>query len=357
MELDTPEDQPPLISVCIPARNEQKSLARALESVCTQNYPNMELLILDDFSEDSTPRIIQQYAETYPHLVQPVDAAPKPDHWLGKPWACQQLADHAKGDILLFLDADTVLLPRMLNHTAAAFKRHQTDMITVWPAQELGTFWEKTVIPLIYYALVTLLPAVYVYRPPRWMPSFIAKRMAPLFAAANGQCIAFTRTAYRVIGGHKAVKDEVVEDVALAKIAKTRGLSLRMFTGTGSIRCRMYHSQKELFNGLRKNFLAGFNRSIPLFTLMALLHLVVFVLPFVVLPIGIIWQYPALLFLSVANVSLILLHRVILAVWFRWNPFYGFLHPLGVLWFQRLGFWSVIDHLSGKKVQWKGRDV
>ncbi|MFO7847977.1 MAG: glycosyltransferase [Balneolaceae bacterium] len=355
---ETTDTEPfPKISICIPARNEEASLPRLLESVCRQDYPTFEVLVLDDFSEDKTHEVIQQYRNTFPGRVVPIEASPKPDHWLGKPWACRQLANNATGDILLFLDADTVLFPGMLNNIAGAFKRHKLDMITVWPQQQLVTFWEKTVIPLIYYALLTLLPSIYVYRKPRWMPAFLAKWLAPSFAAANGQCIGFTQEAYEEIGGHDAVKQKVVEDVALAKVARKKGLSLRMFNGTASIRCRMYHSQQELYNGLRKNFFAGFNRSIPLFLVMALLHLVVFVLPFVAIFLPFVWQQPSLVFLSVSSVSLILLHRFILAVWFRWNPIYGLLHPLGVLWFQRLGIRSVADHLSGKKVKWKGREV
>lgn len=355
-EKDQPNDKP-LVSICVPARNEENSIERLLLTIFNQSYPNVEMLVLDDFSTDDTPKIIERLIKENPGKIATVLPSEKPDNWLGKPWACKQLADQANGKYLLFLDADTSLYPGMLQHTVNAFDTYNLDMITVWPEQELKSFWEKTVVPLIYYALVTLLPAVYVYRSPRWIPKFLREQITHRFAAACGQCIGFTREAYDLIGGHTAVKDEVVEDVALSKRVKEKGLVLRMFTGIDSIRCRMYRSEEEIFNGLRKNFFAGFDRSLPQFICMALIHLIVFVLPFITLPYSVFLESPALLFLSVASVSLIFLHRFILAIWFRWNPLYGFFHPLGVLWFQRLGFYSIIDHLMGRKVVWKDREV
>lgn len=355
-EADQPDGEP-LISVCVPARNEEKNIERLLQTLAEQSYPNIELLVLDDFSEDSTPEIIAHFESVYDGTLISVPAVEKPAGWLGKPWACQQLANHANGAYLLFLDADTSLYPGMVQKIINAFSNHNLDMITVWPEQELKSFWEKTVVPLIYYALVTFLPAIYVYRAPRWLPGFLRKQIATKFAAACGQCVGFTKEAYNTIGGHRSVKKEVVEDVALAKRLKSKGLIIRMFTGIYSIRCRMYRSEKEIFNGLRKNFFAGFDKSLPFFVLMGLIHLIVFVLPFLVLPYSIYLQNPALTFVSIGSVSLILLHRFILAIWFRWNPLYGFFHPLGVLWFQRLGLYSISDHLLGRKVIWKDREV
>lgn len=347
----------PKISVCIPARNEELVVGNLLQSVCNQSYENIEVLVLDDQSTDKTPEIIQTFSSDFPEKVTYLQGKPKPEDWFGKPWACQQLADAATGDILLFLDADTQLEPEMLKRTASSFHEYSLDMLTVWPRQMLGTFWERTVIPLVYYALVTLLPAIYVYRSPRWMPAFIQRKFKGAFAAACGQCIAFTREAYDLIGGHQAVKQNVVEDVALAKRAKLSGLTLRMFQGVGSINCRMYRSEREMFEGLRKNFLAGFGNSLFLFVIAGTLHLIVFVFPFISFIYSLVIYNPALFSISIACITIIFLHRLILSVWFKWNPVYGLLHLLGVLWFQRLGIVKFRDYFTGKKVQWKGRDV
>jgi chlorobactene glucosyltransferase len=345
------------ISVCIPARNEENSIPALLQSLLGQNDDNFDIHVLDDQSEDNTSEILKSFQRIDPEKIFIHSGSNKPDSWLGKPWACEQLGQAASGDILLFLDADTTLQPDTLTRIRNTFSEWNLDMLTVWPNQILDTFWEKTVIPLIYYGLSTILPAIYVYRKPRWMPDIIYKQVSPGFAAANGQCIAFTRDAYRRIGGHASVKQEVVEDVQLARKAKTSGLILRMFNGVDSVSCRMYHSQAEMFQGLRKNFLAGFGSSLLLFLMAAILHLVVFILPFGTLIHSLIYPDAILFFLSAACVAIILLHRLILSAWFSWDPLYSFTHPVAVCWFQWLGLIKIYDVITGRKTSWKGRDV
>ena len=345
------------ISVCIPARNEELNIGSLLKTVLNQNYDNFEVHVLDDQSTDRTPEILQKIKTAHPDRLFIHTGKEKPDDWFGKPWACQQLSEFATGDLLLFIDADTKLQPGALSRLNYSFQFYRLDMLTVWPRQILGTFWENTVVPLIYFALLTVLPTIYVYRKPRWMPASIYKRLRDKFAAANGQCVAFTNEAYHLIDGHRSVKQQVVEDVELAKNIKKNGLSLRMFSGMSSISCRMYRSEKEMFQGLRKNFLAGFGNSIPLFISAAILHLIVFILPFLVL----IWQMlsynPPIFFLSIASVTLIFIQRLIISTWFFWNPLFVFTHPIGVLWFQRLGIVKIVDKITGRSSHWKGRAV
>jgi len=347
----------PKISVCIPARNEEQNIKTLLESLVKQTYKNFEVLVLDDHSDDNTREIVLSFENKHPELIKLHQGEEKPDDWLGKPWACHQLGKKAAGDYLLFIDADTRLYPNALKGVSSSFQKYRTDMLTVWPQQILNSFWEKTVIPLVYYALVTMLPATYVYRDPRWMPDFFQKKFRTAFAAACGQFIAFKTEVYHHIGGHASVKDQIVEDVELAKIIKKSGFTLRMFHGVGSVQCRMYHSEKEIFEGFRKNFFAGFNRSVLLFLSAAVLHLIVFVLPFITLPVAWIYLYQTMFFLSAGSVIIILLHRLILSIWFRWDPLYAFTHPIGVVWFQRLGIKSLIDFFSGSKPKWKGRNL
>lgn len=354
---NTFDEQAPYVSICIPARNEEDVIRRCLESALIQNYPNFEVLVLDDESSDRTPQILQELKNSRPHTLKTLQGKPKPKDWLGKPWACQQLAEEASGSILIFIDADTWLDKNMVPNIVRTMGHDVIDFLTIWPKQQLVTFWEKTVIPLVYYALLTLLPARYVYKTPAWIPEMLKPIVSPLFAAACGQCMAFKKIAYQSIGGHESVKDEVVEDVALAKKVKERGLKMKMYHGDSSISCRMYTSRDELKEGFSKNFLAGFNYNIPAFLLMAVLHLVVFVLPFIVLPVGIIAQNLALSLLSGFCISVILIHRIILARWFEWKSRYALLHPIAVLWFQKLGAELVFNRLSGKKSSWKGRSV
>lgn len=345
------------ISVCIPARNEENVLGNLLSSLENQDWPEYEVHIMDDQSSDMTYSIAESYQKKYPGTYFVHRGQDKPDDWLGKPWACHQLSKKCDGNILLFLDADTKVKPDMLSRLASSFDIHHIDMLTIWPQQELQTFWEKVLIPIVYHALLTLLPAIYVYRDPRWLPRPLRVRFRDTFAAACGQCLAFRKEAYDAIGGHESVKSEIIEDVELAKQVKRKGFRLRMFDGIGTITCRMYQSEQEIFEGLRKNFLEGFNNSIPAFLAAALLHLVVYILPFITLIVSIFTEDAVLFFLSLSCITLIFIDRLILSAWYRMLPVYVLTHPLGVLWFQWLGLVKVWDYFSGKSVKWKGRDL
>lgn len=351
------DEEAPLVSILIPARNEETVIERCVKSALNQEYPNLEVLVLDDESTDHTPQILNRIQTSAPKSLQVLKGESKPDGWLGKPWACRQLANQSDGKILIFIDADTWLEKSMVSRVVRSMGHDVLDFLTVWPQQRLVTFWEKTVIPLVYYALLTLLPVRYVHKIPRWIPAKLEPLVRPMFAAACGQCMAFKRSAYDAIEGHQAVKDQVVEDVALAKEIKKRGFKMKMYHGKASISCRMYNSGKEIREGFSKNFLAGFGHNIPLFIAMALLHLIVFVFPFVLLPVVILLKQWLLTVLASLIIFTILFHRVMLARWFRWSAIYALLHPVGVLWFQKLGLELLIKYFRGEHTSWKGRNI
>jgi chlorobactene glucosyltransferase len=350
------QQEPVSVTVMIPARNEAQSIERCVRSVLKQSRRPDQLLVLDDQSTDSTPAFLDRIRQEDP-LLSILDGSDTPENWLGKAWACHRLSQQATGDILVFLDADVWLEPDALESLIAGVQTHHADMITVWPQQTLGTPAERTILPLVYHALVSLLPITYTHRKPKWMPRFLYKRMAPVFAAACGQCLAFRREAYEQIGGHTAVKDEVVEDVELAKRIRSAGLTLRMYEGVRSVHCRMYESHEEIRQGFRKNFFAGFGYSWILFLAAALLHLWVYVAPWILLPLSIYTGNHSITLLAGSLLLLQLLQRGFLAYWFDWSWSYIISHPLGVLWFEYLGILTMIDRLRGKQVRWKGRSV
>ena len=162
---------------------------------------------------------------------------------------------------------------------------------------------------------------------------------------------------YNQIGGHQAVKNEVVEDVALARNVRKKGFRLKLYPGNELIKCKMYSSHADMKLGFRKNFLAGFDNNIPLFILMAFVHLIVFIMPYGLLVLAWLQGNQQFFILSVLNISLIILSRIQLNIWFNW-PLTGVLfHPLGVLWFQWLGVQILWDRLRGRSVTWKGRVI
>lgn len=349
---DSPEK--PKVSICIPARNEASVIERCVTSALKQNYPNFEVLVLDDQSTDGTGEILAKLSGIINNLIH-IRGKEKPNNWLGKPWACHQLSEAASGEILIFIDADVWLdedaIPKAVSELSTV------DAITVWPEQIVESFWEKQVIPLIYFALYTLLPSRYVEQAPNWLPSFLRKRLAPKFAAACGQFIAFNKNAYSKINGHESVKDKIIEDVELAKNIKSSGLTLKMLHGVGSVFCRMYTSDSELWNGLRKNFFVGFGKNSVLFLLMSVLHLIVFVAPIFTFVYG--FQVNSVELLIWSSISLILIfsQRAVLNFIFKWDIYSSFTHAVGVLWFQTLGIRCLIDHFTGKSVSWKGRNL
>ncbi|MFU8860712.1 MAG: glycosyltransferase [Cyclonatronaceae bacterium] len=344
----------PSVTVCIPARNEENTIQRCVESILAQNYDSVQVFVLNDHSEDATGEILDELVKANPEKLRIFQGKRKPEDWLGKQWACNQLTEYATTDLLVFADADTWFEPDAILKTVSAFEHYDADMLTVWPRQYLETFWEKTLIPLVYYSLLSFLPTHYTYRKPLWMPALFYRRFGSVFAAACGQFIAFRSFAYHSIGGHTSVRNEVVEDVELARLTLKNKMKVLMLHGKGTVNCRMYTSQREIREGFRKNFLAGFRYNIPLFILSAIVHILVFVFPFAV---PFLTADPTILLLSVSAIVLILLHRLLLATWFNWDFVYILTHPIGVLWFQFLGITVLSDYLFKRKITWKNRSI
>jgi len=343
-------DEQPTVSICIPARNEEHVIERCVTSALDQDYDNFEVLVLDDNSTDDTPVILSKLKHQYSSL-KVIQGKPKPNEWLGKPWACQQLSEQSKSDLLIFIDADVWLENTAVTRSVNALRI--SDAITVWPKQEIKTFWEKLIIPMIYYGLYSLLPAKYVEENPKWVPRPFRKKIGVQFAAACGQFIAINRKAYDKFGGHSSVKDQIVEDVELAKVIKRHDLTITMYDGLETVNCRMYRSHHEIFEGLRKNFFVGFGRNTVLFLFMSAMQVIVYIAPLIILIAGDPHQrlYAAII------LAIILIQRWILDLRFKWNPLMSFLQPLTILWFEVLGVRCLWDHYTGKKVTWKGREV
>ncbi|WP_421774815.1 glycosyltransferase [Gracilimonas sp.] len=344
------EKKAPLVSICIPARNEEAVIEKCVTSALKQDYPNFEVLVLDDNSTDRTTEILNKLSGIINNLYH-LKGKPKPDDWLGKPWACHQLSEHTSGEYLLLIDADVWLEESAVSKAVSALQ--ESDAITVWPKQKVLTFWEKLIIPMIYYGLYTLLPAKYVEQNPKWLPGNLRQKMSPQFAAACGQFIGINSQAYSAIGGHTSVKQEIVEDVELAKAIKRQGLTITMYDGVGTVNCRMYRSHSEIFEGLRKNFFVGFGRNVPLFLFMAGMQFIVYVIPFLALLFG----EPDTRKFAGVLIGIFLIQRWLLDFRFGWNPLISLLQPLTILWYEVLGIRCLWDHLTGKKASWKGREV
>jgi glycosyltransferase involved in cell wall biosynthesis len=249
----------PLVSVIVPARNEEPSLSRCLQSLVSQQGVSSEVLVVDDGSTDRS----RQIAESTPG-VRVVDAGPLPAGWSGKVNAMLAGARVAQGDWLLFTDADTVHRPGSLTRALAEAGQHGAALLSYSPAQELHGFWEKAVMPVIFAELAAA------YRPSE------VSDPASAAAAANGQYLLISRAAYDAVGGYAAVATSWLEDVALARAVKESGRKLWFRFGGDAVSTRMYRSFRELKEGWTKNLILLFPapfqlawRRLALFVLMA----------------------------------------------------------------------------------------
>ena len=260
-------------SLLIPARNESGAIGATVEGLLRQTYPDFELLILDDHSEDGTESVAKAAAKGDTRLTV-LDGRAIPPGWLAKSWACQQLAAQATGEILIFADADVRWSSNALAALLVEFERSSADMLAVMPTQRTVSWAERLCVPLMALAIHAYLPVVAVHRTP-----------FRLLAAANGQCLAFKRAAYERLGGHTEVRDNIVEDVGLARRAKGMGLRLRMVEADGLISCRMYYDWRTVREGYAKNMLAGFGGAAGLIA-GTVFHWLIFLIPWALLGLG-----------------------------------------------------------------------
>jgi len=234
----------PKVSVCIPARNEETNIRRSVEAVLGQDYPNFELIVLDDRSTDSTLEILRQLAGQNDRL-KIINGSDLPEGWAGKPHALYQASAAARGQWLCFVDADTFLAPNALSAVYAKAIETNADLFTIMTKQILGSFWERTVMPLVMTALSVGFSPRKVNDPSR------------RDAVANGQFIFIKRSIYDLIGGHEKIKDQIVEDKALSENVKWNGHRLIVADGQQVASTRMYTSLAGMWEGWTKNIYLG----------------------------------------------------------------------------------------------------
>jgi len=241
------QTRPGLDSIIVPARNEEANIERVLRSLAGQ--PSVrEILVVDDQSNDRTREILEGLEAETPLLrVLTIDALP--EGWLGKTYAVYMAARESAGEWLLFTDADTEHLPGSLASTLELAERNGADLLSLSPGQLTPTWWEKAVIPLVYANLARLYSFEEVSDP-----------RSPA-AAANGQYLLIRREVYERVGGHEAIRNEILEDVALAKRVKAAGGKLVFLPGAAWVRTRMYHTFSEMWRGWSKNLFLLYGRN------------------------------------------------------------------------------------------------
>ena len=247
------------VSVLIPARNEAHNIKHLLEGLLEQEYQSWEAIVYDDLSEDRTPDIVLSYQKRDAR-IRLLRGSGLPQGWLGKNFGCHQLAKHATGEYLLFMDADVRVEKTLISDAVAYFEKHRLELLSIFPQQIMESWGEKVSVPIMNWVLVSLLP-------------LILTRVSanPALAAANGQHMLFRAATYRPMQFHERFKNHAVEDISIAKYMKHQKLRTHTLLSNGQIKCRMYGSLKEAIGGFSKNVLAFFGNSIPLSIAMLLI--------------------------------------------------------------------------------------
>jgi chlorobactene glucosyltransferase len=336
----------PRVSVLVPARDEEAQIGDCVRSLLAQEHPDFEVVVLNDHSTDRTGEILAALASGDARL-RVLAGADLPPGWLGKHWACQQLAEASDGELLLFTDADTRHGPHSILHGVAALESEEADLLTALPHEETVTWAERLIVPVVPWAILTFLPLAIAYRRP-----------SPALSAAIGQYMLFRRRAYDRIGGHAAVRSDPVDDIALARRIKAHGLRWRLADASHDVRCRMYQEADQVFEGFSKNLFAGFGQRLLPFIGVWLWLAIVFLLPIVVLLFGLLGGPAPALDMVIAGFGV----AFGLASWGICRLRFGFplrmtpLYPVTILLLLCIAVGSVILALQGRAT-WKGRTL
>jgi chlorobactene glucosyltransferase len=333
------EHSNPKVSVLVPARDEERHIKDCLASLQKQNYQNLEIIVLDDNSHDQTLTIAKSFSQLDPR-IKVYSGKPLPEGWTGKNWACHQLSELANGDIFIFTDADNRHEANAIIKTVAWIEHFKLDLISAFPQQITKTLFEKLTVPTVDLFLYSFLPLWFTYLLPQ-----------PSLAAANGQWIAFRKKSYQQMGGHEKVKNQIVEDVELSRMAKKNKFKILTCSGSGIIYGHMYQSFKEVWLGFTKNLYGLVSHKIYIFVFIQLLLFTIFLLPYLLLFTSNWLSY------SLLAIIIGLAIRIALIFGFKHPPLVSIiLHPISIFMTMIIGVNSFFQITFGQ-ISWKSRSI
>src|SRR5580658_3216516 len=329
----------PAVSVIVPARNEEACLGACLQSLVQQSGVEFEIIVVDDHSTDRTRAVAVSFAG---QRVQLIEAGPLPEGWTGKNNAVTAGSKAARGEWLLFTDADTVHLPGSLAHSLEEGKSRGASLLSYSPEQVVKIFWEKAVMPVIFAELAA-----------SYHPSLVSDPNSPA-AAANGQYLLITHEAYDAVGGHAAIAGNLLEDVALARAVKRSGRTIFFRYGGDAVRTRMYRTFTQLREGWTKNLALLFPSPLRLAALRTL-EFVLIVTSFATAVVTALrgHRQPAVMAGTVCVILYAIFLTRIRRAHFSWDA--NILALFGLPLFSYLLLRSKSAHASGS-VPWKGRN-
>lgn len=342
-----PVTRTPRVSVIVPARDEERNIVRCVESLLAQDYPDFEVIVVDDGSTDTTPALLDQLRRTPAGRerlrVTRVEALPT--GWAGKPHALHTGVGHADGKWLLFTDADTFHEPGALRAAVDRAERDGADLFSVGARQEAPDFWNRVLMPIAYMGISFMYPPVLVNNP------------RSKVAIANGQYLLIRRAIYQRLGGYDTpeLRGTVVDDLGLARVVKRSGGRLLLVDGRDLVETHMYHSLREHWDGWGKNAAIGARGGALGIAVMTPGLPMITVGPFALLASGLLRRDWRMTLAGATPVAALLAYRAYLDHMLRIPLRYGWTHPLGGLVFTAIMARSFWNRMRGVTVPWRGR--
>ncbi len=343
-----PAQWPP-VTIIVPGRNEGHMLMETIGSLCRMDYPDYRIVFIDDQSTDNTKEVCAQLQAKYPHLQVIHNTQPPPDGWVGKVWAIHQAREHATTPYVMFTDSDLKYHPQCLRQMMRLALHRQTGLVSLLPSLETHTLGEKL-------GMMTGMKLITVF-----YPLTLCNDPKNPMALTAGGFLLFRRDAYEAIGGHEAVRQQVIEDIALGRLTKGKGLPVFTVATHELMSGRMYEGWRDTYHGLKKNAYAGAHYSLLQYlggTLMLLLTGVLLPL-YPILAIMALIANPSVLTGTIFVLAIIAFAAMIAdmtrGVRFLSFPLYcAWLTPFAVLFFLTILTHSMLDHYFGGNI-WSGR--
>ncbi|HEY4662988.1 MAG TPA: glycosyltransferase [Candidatus Humimicrobiaceae bacterium] len=337
----------PLISILIPARNEEKNIRKCLLSLIKQDYDNTEILVLNDNSTDETAKIVEEISNIHKN-VKLINGKPLPEGWTGKTYACYQLFKKSKGKYLFFTDADTIHKKESVTSAISCLVDEKLDLLSACPEQVMKSFHERMVINLTNFQI--LIPPLI----------FIRKSKIPVFGSGIGSLLIVKRNIYRSMKGHRGIKNSCVEDTALSKLFIRKGYKFMIFNGRRIYSTRLYNNFSEIYEGFCRIFLGNFNSKFAV-SLIILVMFVFFLLPFILPALLLFIEFRidtlfyANLLMGLFQILTILLTRTMATIKINGKIVDIFLHPISIFYMVFMNSKLLFQKRGKSQISWKGR--
>ena len=343
----------PLVSVILPVRNEGRNIRTCLNSLINQTYGNYEIIVIDGNSTDNTRDIVLDIKNKSKTSIELVSEGMLPSGWIGKSYANQIGANHARGKWFLFTDADTVHSENSLLSAMHYVLKHEVDLLSFQADSVMKTFWEKSVLSVGRHMLFM----AFALRCKTINDDNFPKRFA-----ANGQYILIKSSVYKKIGGHEAIRDKIADDYSLAGITKGKKYKIRFLNGTDFLKVRLYTNFKEIWSGVSKTFFAVFNYNLLKALVFTLIYFIFFITPFLLLTLGILLliievdAYSKRVFINGAiQVSMLMISQALFNKFIKLKLIYAVTLPLDLIIILGIMINSILRKILNKGYAWKDR--